>query len=95
MRDAPGLPSAKELAALPHEEVAARLLPTGESNAGNPQSNKPLTVMASGWPPQVTRTAGQAGGELAGQLRGLGRGREAGDTQQVHMPRVVLDDERL
>jgi hypothetical protein len=35
---------------------------------------------------------GQAGGELAGQSRGLGRGREPGDAQQVHMPRAVLDD---
>jgi hypothetical protein len=37
---------------------------------------------------------GQAGGELAGQLGGPGRGREPGDAQQMHMPRVVLNDER-
>jgi hypothetical protein len=36
----------------------------------------------------------QVGGELAGQLGGPGRARELGDAQQVHVPRVVLDDER-
>jgi len=37
---------------------------------------------------------GQVGGQLSGHLGDPGRSGKAGDAQQVHVPRVVLDDER-
>ena len=43
---------------------------------------------------ELVPSVGQVGGELAGQLRGPGCGREPSDAQQVHVPRLVLDDER-
>jgi hypothetical protein len=88
----------------PHEPLSDRVHPRGlrrghyhfgpaggEHRAGR---GRELGIPVPDQMSELAPGLSQAGGELAGQLRCPGRGREPGDAQQVHVPRAVLDDER-